>query len=173
MVQIDNVELVTGERPSTRRRPFAMDLDTRRGTKGGDLPIPEGSAPVASGLSDDGYPSSRQNTISRPRSAPPADKMTSHDGAALRSKSARARKHRRGDASRARGDLERARRAFVEPRPNAALATPDASGAAADPPRPRPAPRRDGLSPSNPRRREDAVLSELGLGLLYLCFVHV
>ena len=127
MVQIDNVELVTGERPSTRRRPFAMDLDTRRGTKGGDLPIPEGSAPVASGLSDDGYPSSRQNTISRPRSAPPADKMTSHDGAALRSKSARARKHRRGDASRARGDLERARRAFVEPRPNAALATVNSS----------------------------------------------
>ena len=81
---IENQEVLHAMRPTTRRRPFAMQLNE----SGSELLLPEGAAPEAGSMCFRVRP---QSAIARPRSAPPADKMGANDGGALRSKSVRAR----------------------------------------------------------------------------------
>ena len=103
--QVENPDLILGERPATRRRPFAMNLEKR----GSELLIPEGSAPLAQpspretsaiarprarGARPFGVPPGWWDAARRRRTAPPADKMFSGDGEPLRSRSARARPRR-------------------------------------------------------------------------------
>ena len=77
------------ERPTTRRRPFAMNIDE----SGNELLLSESSAPESGSMAKrQGDHERPKIPISRPRSAPPADKMAAPDGACLRSQSA-ARDH--------------------------------------------------------------------------------
>ena len=148
------------ERPTTRRRPFAMNIDE----SGNELLLSESSAPESGSMAQrQGDHERPKIPISRPRSAPPADKMAAPDGACLRSQSARARPRHSTTAY------------FT-----AAMHAPVGTAQKASCGRPRTAMRRDGASPKFlqlPRFDRVAPATEdtsnLGVRLLILAFIYL
>lgn len=150
------------QRPTTRRRPFAMNIDE----SGKGLLLSEGNAPASGSTAP--RPNNREGlktSISRPRSAPPTDKMAAPDGACLRSQSARARPRRSATAY----SIPAATHVTV-----CIVKPPPGSG------RPRTAMRRDGASPEflqSPRFNRVAPATEdarnLGVRLLILAFIYL
>ena len=175
MVNVVNQEILLGERPTTRRRPFAMKLNE----SGSELLLPESTAPIYCVGTRMCSPQRErpQSAIARPRSAPPADKLGTNDGGALRSQSALARPRRKASL----GGPE------VLCKPIAPLANNHGvwpCSEMTDAARPRTAPRRDGASLSNvflpfvhtlQDSREDVDIdnSRLGVRLLLLALIYL
>ena len=165
-----------GERPTTRRRPFAMDINEG----GKELLLSEGHAPASGATLPRLGEIERTKiaiAIARPRSAPPADKMTAPDGARLRSQSARARRRQNNDDRTSTSNARDPANSLTESFHAFDWRMAPHSG------RPRTAPRRDGASPTgiaasvSPRldwaRPESEDTAGLGARLLILAFIYL